>query len=134
MYLMTAISLKKPRIRGEELGIRHHTSSAYHPESQGALERFHQTLKSMIRTYCLSNEKEWDQGIPFLLFAVRDAKQESLGFSPFELVYGHTVRGPLKLLKERWLIEESRTSLIDYVAKFKGRLRETWTIARENLR
>ena len=85
----------------QELGIRHHTSTAYHPESQGALERFHQTLKSMIRTYCLSNEKEWDQGIPFLLFAVRDAKQESLGFSPFELVYGHTVRGPLKLLKEK---------------------------------
>ena len=28
-----------------ELGIKHYTSSAYHPESQGALERFHQTLK-----------------------------------------------------------------------------------------
>ena len=25
----------------------------YHPESQGALERFHSTLKNMIRTYCL---------------------------------------------------------------------------------
>ena len=85
----------------QELGIRHHTSTAYHPESKGALERFHKILKSMIRTYCLSNEKEWDHGIPFLLFAVRDAKQESLGFSPFELVYGHTVRGPLKLLKEK---------------------------------
>ena len=118
----------------QELGIRHHTSTAYHPESQGALERFHQTLKSMIRTYCLSNEKEWDQGIPFLLFAVRDAKQESLGFSPFELVYGHTVRGPLKLLKEKWLVVESQTSLLDYVAKFKERLRETWALAKENLK
>jgi hypothetical protein len=29
--------------------------------------------------------------------------QESLGFSPFELVFGHAVRGPLKLLKEKWL-------------------------------
>ena len=67
----------------------------------------------MIRTYCLSNEKEWDHGIPFLLFAVRDAKQESLGFSPFELVYGHTVRGPLKLLKEKWLVVESQKSLLD---------------------
>ena len=28
-----------------ELGIKQYRSSAYHPESQGALERFHQTLK-----------------------------------------------------------------------------------------
>ena len=32
----------------DELGIKHYRSSAHHPESQGALERFHQTLKNMI--------------------------------------------------------------------------------------
>ena len=31
-----------------ELGITQYKSSPYHPESQGALERFHQTLKNMI--------------------------------------------------------------------------------------
>ena len=35
-----------------ELGIKQNFSSAYRPQSQGALERFHQTLKNMIRTYC----------------------------------------------------------------------------------
>ena len=35
------------------------------------------------------------------LFIVRESIQESLGFSPFELVFGHTVHGPLKLLKEK---------------------------------
>jgi len=35
-----------------------------------------------------------------LLFAIRDAKQESLEFSPAELVFGRRVRGPLKVLKE----------------------------------
>lgn len=34
------------------LGITHVTSSPYHPESQGVLERFHQTIKSMLRKYC----------------------------------------------------------------------------------
>ena len=81
-----------------ELGIKQYRSSAYHPESQGALERFHQTLKNMIRSYCFDTEKDWDEGIHLLLFAVRESVQESLGFSPFELVFGHTVRGPLKLL------------------------------------
>ena len=40
-----------------ELGIKQYRSSAYHPESQGALERFHQTLKNMIRSYCLIQKK-----------------------------------------------------------------------------
>ena len=89
-----------------ELGIKQYRSSAYHPESQGALERFHQTLKNMIRSYCFDTEKDWDEGIHLLLFAVRESVQESLGFSPFELVFGHMVRGPLKLLKEKFLSQE----------------------------
>ena len=51
-----------------ELGIKQYRSSAYHPESQGALERFHQTLKNMIRSYCFDTEKDWDEGIHLLLF------------------------------------------------------------------
>lgn len=75
---------------------------------------FHQTLKNMmhivtgyLNTYCLSNKKDWNQVIPNLLFAVMDDKQESLGFSLFKLVYGHTVCG---LLKEKWLDPETETS------------------------
>ncbi len=35
----------------EMLGIGHQMSTTYHPESQ--LERFHQTLKNMLRRYCV---------------------------------------------------------------------------------
>ena len=51
-----------------ELEIKQYRSSAYHPESQSALERFHQTLKSMIRSYCFDTEKDWDEGTHLLLF------------------------------------------------------------------
>ena len=71
-----------------QLGIKQYKSSAYHPESQGALERFHQTLKTMIKMYSIENSKDWDEGVHLLLFAVRESVQESLGFSPFELVFG----------------------------------------------
>ena len=104
-----------------EMGIRQYKSSAYHPESQGALERFHQTLKTIMKIYCHQYEKDWDEGVHLLLFAAREAVQESLGFSPFELVFGHTVRGPLKLLKEKWLTETSDLNLLDYVSTFKER-------------
>ena len=103
-----------------ELNIEQYKSSAYHPESQGALERFHQTLKNMIRTYCFQTEKHWDEGIHLLLFASRESVQESLGFSPFELVFGHSVRGPLKLMKEKLLSDEQvPTNLLRYVSDFK---------------
>ena len=94
-----------------ELGIKQYRSSAYHPESQGALERFHQTLKNMIRSYCFDTEKDWDEGIHLLLFAVRESVQESLGFSPFELVFGHSVRGP----------KTFKTSDLNYIINTPGR-------------
>jgi len=108
----------------KQLGIKQIKSSAYHPQSQGALERFHSTLKNMIRTYCLDNHKDWDEGIGVLVFAARESVQESLGFSPFELVFGHSVRGPLKVLKESWLQEDTGDeNLLHYVSKFRSKMK-----------
>ncbi len=39
---------------------------------------------------------DWDEGIPLVLFAVRESMQESLRFSPAEMVFVHTVRGPVE--------------------------------------
>ena len=118
-----------------ELGIKQYRSSTYHPESLGALERFHQTLKNMIRSYCFDTEKDWDEGIHLLLFAVRESVQESLGFSPFELVFGHSVRGPLKLLKEKFLSnDETPLNLLQYVSDFRNRLSRACEVARSNLK
>ena len=118
-----------------ELGIKQYRSSAYHPESQGALERFQQTLKNMIRSYCFDTEKDWDEGIHLLLFAVRESVQESFGFSPFELVFGHTVRGPLKLLKEKFLSQENTPlNLLQYVSDFRSKLLTAREAAKSNLK
>ena len=70
----------------------------------------------MIRSYCFDTKKD----IHLVLFAVRESVQESLGFSPFELVFSHTVRGPLKLLKEKFLSnDDSSLNLLQYVSDFK---------------
>ena len=75
-------------------------------------------LKTMMRIYCFETEKDWDEGIHLLLFAARESMQESLGFSPFELVFGHTVRGPLKLLKEK-LLQSAIMSLVIFCSTFQ---------------
>ena len=50
-----------------------------------------------IKAFCLETGKDWDEGVDLLLFSVRDSMQERLGFTQFQLTYGHKVRGPLKL-------------------------------------
>lgn len=105
------------------LGISHRTSSPYHPESQGVLERFHQTLKAMLKKYCWETGNEWDEGVPFVLFAICETTQESLQFSLTELVFGLSVQGPLKVLKEQMLgLDNSLNptkNILDYVSRFR---------------
>jgi len=64
-----------------QLGITQVKSTPYHLQSQGALERFHQTLKWMMRAYCLQESKDWDEGIPLLLFVALESIQESISFN-----------------------------------------------------
>ena len=91
-------------------------------------------LKTIMRIYCFETEKDWDEGIHLLLFAARQSVQKSLGFSPFDLVFGHTVRGPLKLLKESLLSSRSEsTNLLQYVSDFHTKLFRACELARANL-
>ena len=57
-------------------------------------------FKVDVTQYCMDTEKDWDEGLPFVLFAIRETIQESLGSSPAEFVLWHTVRGLLKVLKD----------------------------------
>ena len=71
----------------------------------------------------------------FLFFAVRESVQESLGCSPFELVFGHTGRRPLKLLKEKLLSQEDTPlNLLQYVSDFRSKLLKTCQAAKLNLK
>ena len=47
-------------------------------------------------------EEDWNEGIHLLLFDTREAIQQYLALSPFDPVFGHTVRGPLKLFKKKF--------------------------------
>ena len=73
-------------------------TSPYHPQSDGVVEWFNQTLKQMLRRTANEEGKDWDRLLPYVLFAYREVPQESTGFSPFELLYGRKVRGPLDVL------------------------------------
>ena len=72
-----------------QLSIKQFKSTAYHPQSQGALKRFHQTLKNMLWTYCVDKERQWDEGVHLrstfsIFFAAHESVQEA-GSVPLNL-------------------------------------------------
>ena len=66
-------------------------TSRYHPQTDGLVERFNQTLKAMLRKTATSEGKDWDKLIPYVLFTYREVPQASTGFLPFELLCSRTV-------------------------------------------
>src|SRR5260221_14334954 len=118
------------------LSIRQLVSTPYHPQSQGVTEKLNGTLKSMLKKMCAEKPNDWDRYIDALLFAYREVPQASLGFSPFDLLYGRSIRGPMAVLKELWSKEEKdpevRTTY-QYVVELSSRLQDTCQAAHENL-
>lgn len=55
----------------KQLNVKQNKASAYHAQSQGALEQFHQTLKSLLRSYCTQMERDWEVGLPWLMLVAR---------------------------------------------------------------
>ncbi len=79
------------------LGIERVRTSPYHPQTNGTVERFHGTLKSILGK-CVDEGKDWVEQLPFALFVLRQMPHADSGFSPFDLVYGFRVRTPLDAL------------------------------------
>ena len=116
------------------LSVKAIRTSPYHPQTDGLVERFNHTLKTMLRKAATDEGKDWDRLLPYLLFAYREVPQASTGFSPFELLYGRQVRGPLDVLKEAWEGDNrSDESVVSYVLLVRERLERMAELVQENL-
>ena len=65
----------------------HCISSVYHPQTNGLVERFNQTLQRSLVKFVNTNQTNWDEKLDGVLFAYRTAPQKSTKVSPFELMY-----------------------------------------------
>lgn len=78
------------------LGAEHIKTTAYHPSSNGLVERFHRQLKAAVIAH--GNTHNWVDSLPFVLLGIRCTLKEDLGCSSAELVYGSTIRLPGELV------------------------------------
>ena len=68
-----------------------------------------------------------------MLFAFREVPQATLGFSPFELLYGRYVGGPLDALKEEWIQNpEPETDVLSFVMEVKDRIELAKKVVEQN--
>ena len=118
------------------LNIKALRTSPYHPQTDGLVERFNGTLKGMLRKTAQEDGKDWDKLLPYLLFAYREVPQSSTGFSPFELLYGWDVRGPLDVVKEHWESDPQtrEQSVVSHVLLMRERLEQMAALVQDNMR
>ncbi|XP_037774806.1 uncharacterized protein LOC119571692 [Penaeus monodon] len=106
-------------------------TSPYHACCNGTVERFHAVLKAMLKKLCSERPHDWDRYIPSVLFAYREIPHDTLKFSPFELLYGRKVRGPLSILHNLWTkdIDGEVKSTYQYVLDLRSRLEQSAQLA-----
>ena len=80
-----------------EAGIDKIRTSAYHPQTDGQVERFNHTLEAMLSMFVNRDQSDWDRHLPAVLYAYRTATHASTGEAPFRLLFGRTPLGPLEV-------------------------------------
>ena len=75
-------------------------TTAYHPQSDGMVERFNRTLASMVGVFVNEHHSDWDELLPYLTMAYRSTEHETTGMSPNLLMLGRETTTPLDLAFE----------------------------------
>ncbi|CAG8559382.1 16235_t:CDS:2 [Cetraspora pellucida] len=80
----------------QRMNIIHHTSTAYHPQTNGLVERFNRTLCGVLNKCVNQFGQSWDEYVLPALFAYRTTRNHTTGYEPFYLLYGRSALLPIE--------------------------------------
>lgn len=98
----------------KRLGCSPRYNSPFHPNSTGLAERSVGNVKTIVSKLAMDKPNQWDRYVPSVMWALREAVNATTGLSPWELVFGHTPRGPLNILKNHWLGNEKLPGFVSF--------------------
>jgi transposase InsO family protein len=70
----------------KQLGNKQLRTTSYHPQTNGAVERFNQTLGNMLTTDTHNNPREWDEHLNYIVAAYNTTPHSTTGETPFFLL------------------------------------------------
>jgi transposase InsO family protein len=108
-------------------------TTAYKASTNGAVERLHRTMNSMLGKVVSQNQRDWDERLPSVMAAYRASRHESTGYSPNFLLFGRENRAPVDLLWGAPDDDETFSSYDEYVDRKVELMRESYRLAREHL-
>lgn len=111
------------------LNIKKMNSTAFHPQTNGALERSHRTFTEYLRHFVDKYGMDWDIWSPFCVFTYNTTPHCSTGYMPYELVFGHRPNLPSSFNFE----PEVNYNYDDLLCDFKYKLQNSYQIARHNI-
>lgn len=104
-------------------------TTAYHPQSNGALERSHRTLAEYLRSYVQDDQLTWDEWIPYAMFTYNTCVHNSTKFSPFELIFGTEAILPSQFKNAPTI----SYNYDNYANEMKARLQQSHQLARKHI-
>ncbi|CAD6236937.1 GSCOCG00012487001-RA-CDS [Cotesia congregata] len=109
--------------------IKQYHTTAYHPQSNGSVQRSHHVLQEYIKQ-CINEEEDWDELLDMASFSYNVSEHEGTGFTPYQLVFGKLPRLPSQIQ----VIEETNDTYAQYLEQLFRRIKQTETAAGANLR
>ncbi|XP_036325495.1 uncharacterized protein LOC118738692 [Rhagoletis pomonella] len=105
------------------LGITHLRTTAYHPQANGIIERWHRPLKTAITCH---ERQDWISRLPIILLGLRTAFKPDIGTNAAQLVYGTTLRLSGQFFNDRQIFRP-QSDFVSQLSDIMQEIRPTQT-------
>jgi hypothetical protein len=84
----------------KRLGFSPIFASPKHPAAQCRVENFNQSCKKALHHVIQENARQLHKCVPFIVWSLRECRNETTSVPPYLLMFGRLSRGPLAVLTE----------------------------------
>ena len=94
------------------VGVKHHKTTPYHPQSNGKTERFNRTFKQIVNKLVNNRRDNWEEQLGVALTAYNKSTSSTTGHTPFFLHHGRHPRLPFSVANNPLTMLEGRLQIL----------------------